>query len=149
MTKWIKNKILKISKKFNTIRDWRVSDHRSYSAAHRLKFLSEATKHMKILNNFNNDPDKDLFFAMSHGVHRGVLKKGKRDNREIFLNKLLKIFNKEIKFDLYGFSNRQPIWCDNFIDVISNSKMGLNLSRGEPLKYYSSDRIAQLFGNGL
>ena len=27
--------------------------------------------------------------------------------------------------------------------------MGLNLSRGEPLKYYSSDRIAQLFGNGL
>lgn len=50
MTKWIKNKILKISKKFNTIRDWRISDHRSYSAAHRLKFLSEATKHMKILN---------------------------------------------------------------------------------------------------
>ena len=84
MTKWTKNKILKISKKFNTIRDWRIPDHRSYSAAHRLKFLSEATKHMKILNNFNNDPDKDLFFAMSHGVHRGVLKKGKRDNREIF-----------------------------------------------------------------
>ena len=27
--------------------------------------------------------------------------------------------------------------------------MGLNLSGGEPLKYYSSDRIAQLFGNGL
>ena len=27
--------------------------------------------------------------------------------------------------------------------------MGLNLSRGEPLKYYSSDRIAQLMGNGL
>tara|TARA_B100000941_G_C28016903_1_gene308110 strand:- start:183 stop:512 length:330 start_codon:yes stop_codon:yes gene_type:complete len=27
--------------------------------------------------------------------------------------------------------------------------MGLNLSRGEPIKYYSSDRIAQLFGNGL
>ena len=26
---------------------------------------------------------------------------------------------------------------------------GLNLSRGEPIKYYSSDRIAQLFGNGL
>jgi len=41
------------------------------------------------------------------------------------------------------------VWGDDFIDVISNSKMGLNLSRGEPLKYYSSDRIAQLFGNGL
>ena len=27
--------------------------------------------------------------------------------------------------------------------------MGLNLSRGEPIKYYSSDRIAQIIGNGL
>ena len=27
--------------------------------------------------------------------------------------------------------------------------MGLNLSRGKPAKYYSSDRIAQLLGNGL
>ena len=27
--------------------------------------------------------------------------------------------------------------------------MGVNLSRGNPIKYYSSDRIAQLVGNGL
>jgi len=27
--------------------------------------------------------------------------------------------------------------------------MGLNLSRGAPIKYYSSDRIAQIVGNGL
>ena len=27
--------------------------------------------------------------------------------------------------------------------------MALNLSQGKPLKYYSSDRIAQLIGNGL
>ena len=27
--------------------------------------------------------------------------------------------------------------------------MGLNLSRGDPIKYYSSDRITQLIGNGL
>ena len=32
---------------------------------------------------------------------------------------------------------------------ISNAKMGLNLSRGDPIKYYSSDRIAQIIGNGL
>ena len=82
------------------------------------------------------------------GQLRGA-RKGKNDKRESFLKKLIKISNKEIKFDLYGFSNRQPVWGDDFIDVISNSKMGLNLSRGEPLKYYSSDRIAQLFGNGL
>ena len=27
--------------------------------------------------------------------------------------------------------------------------MALNLSRGDPIKYYSSDRIAQIVGNGL
>ena len=27
--------------------------------------------------------------------------------------------------------------------------MGLNLSRGKPIKYYSSDRISQIIGNGL
>ena len=27
--------------------------------------------------------------------------------------------------------------------------MGINLSRGRPIKYYSSDRISQLIGNGL
>ena len=27
--------------------------------------------------------------------------------------------------------------------------MGLNLSRGSPIKYYSSDRITQIIGNGL
>ena len=30
-----------------------------------------------------------------------------------------------------------------------NSYMGLNLSRGKPIKYYSSDRLVQLMGNGL
>ena len=44
---------------------------------------------------------------------------------------------------------RQPIWGDDFLKQISNSKMSINLSRGKPVKYYSSDRIAQLMGNGL
>ena len=38
---------------------------------------------------------------------------------------------------------------DEFLNKISNSSMGLNLSRGKPVKYYSSDRISQLIGNGL
>ena len=103
----------------------------------------------EILDNHKKNPTNDLFFAMSHGVHRGKLKTGKNDKREIFLNKLIKQADKNIKFDFYGIANRQPIWGDKFLNVISNSKMGLNLSRGEPLKYYSSDRISQLFGNGL
>ena len=43
----------------------------------------------------------------------------------------------------------QPIWGDEFIRKLSLSKMGLNLSRGKPIKYYSSDRLSQLMGNGL
>ena len=36
-----------------------------------------------------------------------------------------------------------------FLRKISNAYMGINLSRGKPIKYYSSDRIVQLVGNGL
>ncbi len=54
-----------------------------------------------------------------------------------------------IKYDFYGFSNKQPIWGNNFNNQLINSKMGLNLSRGLPTKYYSSNRIASLMGNGL
>ena len=100
------------------------------------------------LKNYENDCSYDVFFAMSHGVHRGDLKKGKFDDRELYINKLLKK-NRNIKFDIYGMNNVQPIWGDDFIKRISQSSMGLNLSRGKPIKYYSSDRIAQLLGNGL
>ena len=54
-----------------------------------------------------------------------------------------------IKIDIYGLDKKQPIWADHYFKVISNAKMGLNLSRGTPIKYYSSDRIAQIIGNGL
>ena len=94
--------------------------------------------------NFNND----VFFAMSHGVHRGILKNGKFDDREIVINKLIKK-SPDIRFDLYGMNQKQPIWADNFIDIISQSKIGLNLSQGKAAKYYSSDRFSQLIGNGL
>ena len=102
----------------------------------------------EILKNYENSCKYDVFFAMSHGVHRGSLKKGKFDDREIFINKLIKK-NPNINFDIYGMNNIQPVWGDNFIKMISNSSMAINLSRGKPVKYYSSDRIAQLLGNGL
>ena len=107
-------------------------------------------KAFEVLNNFMNNCENDVFFAMSHGVHRGVLKKGKFDDREIFIKKLIKKNkDKDISYDFYGFDNIQPLWGDNFLKTIAKSKMGLNLSRGKPVKYYSSDRIAQLMGNGL
>jgi glycosyltransferase involved in cell wall biosynthesis len=103
----------------------------------------------EVLNNYANDYcSMDVFFALSHGVHRGILKRGKYDERTDFVNKLVEI-TPNVKFDLYGINNIQPIWADSFLKSISNAKMGVNLSRGNPIKYYSSDRITQLIGNGL
>ena len=85
---------------------------------------------------------------MSHGVHRGTLKKGKFDDRETFIIELISK-NEHLEFDIYGMHNKEPIWGNEFIRTLSNSSMGLNLSRGEAVRYYSSDRIAQLMGNGL
>ena len=90
----------------------------------------------------------DLFFALSHGVHRGTLKKGKIDKREVFLNKLIN-FSNEIRFNIFGIKDNQPVWAENFKNELSKSKMALNLSQGDPLKFYSSDRISQLIGNGI
>ncbi len=100
------------------------------------------------LNNYNKSCNVDVFFALSHGVHRGVLKSGKTDDRILFLNKL-KLNTPNVKFDIYGIDKVQPIWADHYFKTISNAKMGLNLSRGEAIKYYSSDRITQIVGNGL
>ena len=102
----------------------------------------------EILNNYTKPCNIDVFFALSHGVHRGVLKSGKTDDRIKFLKKLVNI-TPDIKFDIYGIKKIQPIWADHYFKTIQNAKMGLNLSRGEAIKYYSSDRITQLIGNGL
>jgi glycosyltransferase involved in cell wall biosynthesis len=105
-------------------------------------------KSFEILKNYETNCPNDVFFAMSHGVHRGILKDGKYDQREKYIKKLIRN-NSKIKFDIYGMNKIQPVWGNDFLDAISKSKMGLNLSRGKAAKYYSSDRIAQLLGNGL
>ena len=123
-----------------------------------LNFLSDKVRNYFIpnpadhsfetLNNFKHDCSNDVFFALSHGVHRGNLKLRTTDDREKFLKKLIET-TKNVKFDCFGINNVQPIWADQYFKTIANSKMGLNLSRGSPIKYYSSDRITQITGNGL
>ena len=49
----------------------------------------------------------------THGVHRGVLKKGKFDQRENLINKLIKK-NPHIKFNIFGMNDIQPVWGDDF-----------------------------------
>ena len=111
-------------------------------------FFIPVDKNIESFDVFNMKPKKDLFYAMSHGVNRATLKEGVEDERINFLDKLVKKIP-NIKYDFYGFSNKQPIWGNDFNNALINSKMGLNLSRGKPTKYYSSNRIASIMGNGL
>lgn len=111
-------------------------------------FFVPVDKNIECYEVYKMKPQNDLFYAMSHGVNRAILKDGVEDNRVLFLDNLIKKIS-NIKYDFYGFSNKQPIWGHNFNLALTNSKMGLNLSRGKPTKYYSSNRIASIMGNGL
>lgn len=97
---------------------------------------------------YENKKEKDLFFALSHGVNYGKLKKKSFDERINFIEELL---NKpsDIKFHILGLYNEQPKWNHVFEDELKISKTALNLSRGGPNIYASSNRIASLMGNGV
>tara|TARA_B100000795_G_scaffold268168_1_gene254532 strand:+ start:298 stop:2418 length:2121 start_codon:yes stop_codon:yes gene_type:complete len=111
-------------------------------------FFVPVDQNIECFDVYKLSPSRDIFYAMSHGVNRATLKKGKTDSRINFLNTLIKKID-NINYDFYGFENKEPIWGNNFYKALVNSKMGLNLSRGLPTKYYSSNRIASLMGNGL
>jgi hypothetical protein len=97
-----------------------------------------------VYRNYQSNKPVDLFLAISHGQHRGILKNHYVDER---VNLIKKLTNK-ISSNIYGY-NRNPIWGQKFFDELNNCSMAINLSRGKPIKHYSSDRIASLMGNGL
>ena len=111
-------------------------------------FMTPVDKNIECFDAFKLKPQNDIFYAMSHGVNRATLKEGKIDSRVNFLNKLIKKID-GIKYDFYGFGKQEPVWGNEFYRSLLNSKMALNLSRGNPTKHYSSNRIASLMGNGL
>ena len=104
------------------------------------------------IDNYTNFSEKkldyDIFVAISHGQNRGILKKGKKDERENFINKLIKNLP-QLKFAQFGINSFEPVWGSNYYHYLSRSKMALNLSRGKYQEKYSSDRISSLLGNGL
>ncbi len=93
--------------------------------------------------------DKDLFFALSHGVNYGKLKKNTFDERSKFIDKLIAHSNNKINFNILGLYNEEPKWNYDFTKELMICKTALNLSRGGPNKYASSNRIASLMGNGV
>jgi len=108
--------------------------------------VDENIENLKLYNYDNKF--KDLFFALSHGVNSGKLKTGKFDEREIFINELIKKFPK-INYNILGISNEHPKWNYEYYQELLKCKIALNLSRGKPIKYTSSNRIASLIANGI
>jgi len=108
--------------------------------------VDENIENLKIYE--HNNRYKDVFFALSHGVNFGKLKSGKLDEREFVINTLIKKFP-NINYNFLGFNSENPKWNYDFFNELLKCKMALNLSRGKPLKYTSSNRIASLIGNGI
>ena len=96
----------------------------------------------------NKNLEYEIFIAISHGQNRGILKKGKFDEREDSINKVINNLP-QIKFAQFGINNFEPIWGSNYYHYLSKSKMAINISRGKYQDKYSSDRISSLMGNGL
>lgn len=97
-----------------------------------------------VYKNFSIKKELDVFIAISHGQHRGKLKTYYIDDRVKFIKSL----TNKISYNIFG-STKNPVWGQNFFNELSKCSMGINLSRGKPIKYYSSDRLASLLGNGL
>jgi len=94
--------------------------------------------------NFYKKTPLDMFIAISHGQHRGILKRDFIDDRVNLINKL----TKKVSYNIFGQINN-PVWGQQFFNELSKCSMAINISRGSPIKYYSSDRISSLLGNGL
>ena len=92
--------------------------------------------------------EANLLFALSHSVNYGKLKPRNIDERENFLNELMQK-NKKLTFNILGYASEQPRWNYQYFNELSKCKTALNLSRGVPSKYASSNRIASLIANGI
>ena len=101
---------------------------------------------------FDADCETDLFFAC------GSFEPGGHDPRKETLDAVREQLP-DIKADFTIAGRKGGLWGDEYIEALSQSRCGLNLSRErdgphhpsspEDLYVYSSDRISHLTGNGI
>ena len=61
---------------------------------------------IETLSNHKKNCSNDVFFALSHGVHRGKLKTELQMIEKNFINKLIQKCN-NVRFDIYGMNGVQ------------------------------------------
>lgn len=69
--------------------------------------------------------------------------------RQSFMEKLFTETTKHVSVAFCGCLGNPPLTGQAYLDFLGSSKMGLNISRRNDVELYSSDRLAQLVGNGL
>ena len=87
----------------------------------------------------NPDPEFDLTFF---GRDRGI------PSRSQFLKDLRSLLP-DFRLAIFGSLGERCVFGHEKDQVMASSRMGLNLSQRNDVALYSSDRIAQLIGNGL
>jgi spore maturation protein CgeB len=88
-------------------------------------------------------------FEKQHFKHELIFcgSTGDDEQRKIILDALVTKFNDA--FVCHGLFGKPQVQGCAYIEALSQSRMGLNYSRRNDIPLYSSDRIAQLTGNGL
>jgi len=69
--------------------------------------------------------------------------------RQNFMTELKRQAGKHLRCAFRGCLGNAPVTGAAYLDFLSRSKMALNISRRNDVTLYSSDRLAQLVGNGL
>ncbi len=95
----------------------------------------------RFLNDEKSQFDCDLMFCGSTNI---------ADQRNNLIMKLLSEKRLDtVRFDVRGLGGKPQVFGDKYDQVLSNSKMSINLSKQNDFSLYSSSRIAQIMGNGI
>ena len=126
-------------------------------------FITTGGKNLDIIR--NQYPQKTFFFPnpvdSSIDYHKNFLyEKFKYDvvfcgrdrnriERRKYFKEISTIANKKLNFSFNGVLDKPIKTGNNYLKTLSQAPMGLNISDRFDIEYYSSDRVAQLTGNGL
>ncbi|HEX7776723.1 MAG TPA: glycosyltransferase, partial [Parvibaculum sp.] len=109
---------------------------------HRVAFMpNPADRSIEALEGFaRTDQSTDIFCSIVSETGTPWRAEAMRD---------LKVRVPEARYGFFGIDGKPPIFGWEYFDAIGNARMGLNLNRRDGDYLYSSDRLAQLAGNGL
>lgn len=91
-------------------------------------------------NSVRSDLGIDLLFCSNATKH---------STRGVTVDFIRNAVANEMNFKIYGSFGQPPIWGRDYDRVLADTRMSLNLNRQEGDYWYSSDRMAQLAGNGI